>query len=1725
MEKQSREELVNQREVAKQVEHDFAKKSKALFSNYDKEVKEVLKKSEDYTPYVETTSLGMELKEYLKDTQKKPSDYFKEHQQRFQGWVPEHLLEDFYCSIDAVNKWQYSRGYYRRSLRTKRYEMYVSRIYKIMDYYHAMGIYETDLVSVYQENMPVEKICYFRNGPTRYYRKAIENVWIQAELDRGNQALREELKEILLGEDNQNQITYEMLQGIMMSSDKEMYEAVGKVLLAARLQEGLRQAICENMDAGTPEAFQYLFRLLLEQDLIRYSSVIRAIGTWTGLLFEEQGKLQKNQRKQMELIAEYLGDEQARKEALATEDSMKIYLALWSYGFYEIEDAKRVLKETALSGTKHQRMVSCYYMKMMGFNDVFVHDVAKQVVKNFHHELDTMAVAIDEFMPGCGTYLWELTDERKNKELKRRYTSVGMYFKNKEECETYYKLLMKVLAQIPKKQVEFNPCIFPWNVERLERSTIIVRLAICASALHDEEKITTIAGMLPQVDATGTDRKQLLSLLLLEPKNEKQRQYLVAAVADKEGYTRAFATTVVKRIHLSPENYMQLEEMLKYKKSEIRSNVLSILYPLEGKQLRQTIQRLLNDKKEEKRTAGLDLLMQLKKDEERQEVFTQCIDLVSEMKEATTKEEILLKELKKNQQEEQSAQPGFGLYDETATYEPQFDALYLEHAKSIYVKCFPTATLGEGKGILKTLGKLVHPSQKEKNRLFSIVKKLDKIMEVNKNKEYVTQWGDTEMLGQQRYDLGDAFHTMWESFYAEEIQEYETCLALLVYIRCMFLEEPKFRQFCMPFLVALFGEEYIQKENFCYPNGIRTVLEWLEEKHRNQKVKRSVGVVVADYLLHCNEKMIYEYKEEERSYSKSILSCPPIYEVTYLLSMEKKPEYFKVVFPYQYALAKLHGFNINPQNGYYSNSCTMEKPSVETYLIAHSLGIISKDFLYRMTFEKEVRGESMKTVSNCMQYYLERGRTLTGRQERSWCRNQYKASVECLLGHEIKEELSDQDVKRLELAKMLYDDLSGLIVEAELTRGDTDTEFSKEVYSVTRIYGVEYFVRILAALGKENLERSLYFDSYWYGRRNGVSKRQSLSHLLQVCMPKEEDDAKKLAEYLKGTDITKERVIEAAMYSHEWLPIVSEYLGWDGFEAGCYYFIAHMNENFDDRRQAMIARYTPLEPSELQAGVFDSNWFHEVYEKLGEKRFQIIYKAAKYISDGAKHTRARKYADAALGNYKEKELEETIQDKRNKDLLMAYSLIPIVEGEQQIKHRYLFLQKFLKESKQFGSQRRASEAAAVQTSIRNLAINAGYQDVTRLTLRMESLLTEGMSNYFVPHTVGEVSVWLEVKEGGGLELLCEKVGKRLKSIPAKVKKDEYIIAIKECKKQLTEQYRRTKIMLEEAMENQTEFTFAELKGMIHNRVTKGIAETLVYCFGDAMGFITEEGLQGEREDAGITPLKEEDKLVVAHPYHLYKAGCWHAYQKYMFDHQIKQVFKQVFRELYVKTEEEVGMYHSLRYAGNQIQPEKTVGCLKTRRWVADMDAGLQKVYYKENIVAEMYALADWFSPADIEAPTLEWVVFTDRKTGREKKIGEIPEIIFSEVMRDVDLAVSVAHAGGVDPETSHSTIEMRKAIAEFTLPLFKLTNVTFTKTHALVTGKRADYTVHLGSGVVHQQAGPMIQVLPVHSQRRGRLFLPFVDEDPKTAEVLTKILLFAEDQKIKDPFILEQIKA
>ncbi len=49
-------------------------------------------------------------------------------------------------------------------------------------------------------------------------------------------------------------------------------------------------------------------------------------------------------------------------------------------------------------------------------------------------------------------------------------------------------------------------------------------------------------------------------------------------------------------------------------------------------------------------------------------------------------------------------------------------------------------------------------------------------------------------------------------------------------------------------------------------------------------------------------------------------------------------------------------------------------------------------------------------------------------------------------------------------------------------------------------------------------------------------------------------------------------------------------------------------------------------------------------------------------------------------------------------------------------------------------------------------------------------------------------------------------------------------------------------------------------------------------------------------------------------------------------------------------------------------------------------------------------------------------------------------------------------------------------------------------------------------------------MVPVHAQHRGRIFLPFADDDPKIAEVISKVLLLANDQETQDPTILEQLR-
>ncbi|MGO8672812.1 MAG: hypothetical protein ACLQVD_15795 [Capsulimonadaceae bacterium] len=198
-----------------------------------------------------------------------------------------------------------------------------------------------------------------------------------------------------------------------------------------------------------------------------------------------------------------------------------------------------------------------------------------------------------------------------------------------------------------------------------------------------------------------------------------------------------------------------------------------------------------------------------------------------------------------------------------------------------------------------------------------------------------------------------------------------------------------------------------------------------------------------------------------------------------------------------------------------------------------------------------------------------------------------------------------------------------------------------------------------------------------------------------------------------------------------------------------------------------------------------------------------------------------------------------------------------------------------------------------------------------------------------------------------------------------------------------------------------------------------------------------------------------------------------------------------------------------------------------RGWVGHPEEGdVRRTFHAEGLTILVTFDYGYTTPAEVEGLTIDTVSAVKRGEYIAIPLADVPPRVFSEAMRDLDLVVSVAHQGGVDPEASASTVEMRAALVREAASLLKLANVRVKDDHhVLIDGKLGTYSVHLGSANVHRLPGGHLCIVPVHSQHRGRIFLPFMDSDPRTAEVVSKVLLLAKDDEIRDPIILEQIYA
>jgi hypothetical protein len=314
------------------------------------------------------------------------------------------------------------------------------------------------------------------------------------------------------------------------------------------------------------------------------------------------------------------------------------------------------------------------------------------------------------------------------------------------------------------------------------------------------------------------------------------------------------------------------------------------------------------------------------------------------------------------------------------------------------------------------------------------------------------------------------------------------------------------------------------------------------------------------------------------------------------------------------------------------------------------------------------------------------------------------------------------------------------------------------------------------------------------------------------------------------------------------------------------------------------------------------------------------------LTSGANHRRAQLFADAALGKLDAAALGKEVHEKRSKDRLLSYALIPLEKGREQeaALERYENIQLFLKKSKTFGALRRASEGKACAIALENLARSAGFADTLRFSWRMEILKLESLKAYFEERTIGEYRVRLAIAEDGVAALICEKDGKVLSSLPAALKQDPYVLECKESVAALRAQHKRAGENLERAMVNRDIFPFGEIRALMDHPVVAPLLAKLVFvCLNDGGKADSSPAASGAFcEFAG--KLRDASPVRIAHPFELYTLGTWRDCQRYAFEHKLVQPFKQIFRELYLLNDDERETETlSRRYAGHQVQPKKT----------------------------------------------------------------------------------------------------------------------------------------------------------------------------------------------------------
>ncbi|WP_283136924.1 DUF4132 domain-containing protein [Rhizohabitans arisaemae] len=447
---------------------------------------------------------------------------------------------------------------------------------------------------------------------------------------------------------------------------------------------------------------------------------------------------------------------------------------------------------------------------------------------------------------------------------------------------------------------------------------------------------------------------------------------------------------------------------------------------------------------------------------------------------------------------------------------------------------------------------------------------------------------------------------------------------------------------------------------------------------------------------------------------------------------------------------------------------------------------------------------------------------------------------------------------------------------------------------------------------------------------------------------------------------------------------------------------------------------------------------------------------------------------------------------------------------------------------------------------------------------------------------GEATAELAVTGTRAVLTWCNAAGKTVKSPPAAVRRDhaeklaELKGSVKELDKMLSAQSER----LDRLFLAQRSWSHAAWRERYLDHPLVGtFARRLIWLVGEVPVCYAD----GELRDVhgGVLTPAGGETVRLWHPIGRDVAEVL-AWRDRLESLEIVQPFKQAHREVYLLTaaEENTGVY-SNRYAAHVLRQHQFHALAAVRGWrnrlrlmVDDFCPpalrelprwGLRAEFWVEGIGddygndttpsgAYHRIVTDQVRFYPLDAPGNaahayggsyeQWVPVGADPEG-PLPLERIPPLVFSEVMRDVDLFVGVASVGN-DPtwqdggpggrfreywasygfgELSGSA-QTRQDLLSRLLPRLAIGDrCTLEGRFLHVKGELRTYKIHLGSGnILMEPDDRYLCIVPEQTAAPvGGVFLPF-EGDRMLAVILSKTMLLAKDTEITDPTIVRQIR-